>query len=185
MIEKKLSGSEGNFQCTDCRYVNDRQCEIVNHIQVAHLPNFPGYKCPHCGKHLLSISELEKHLKNDHGPGQKSPTSTPSTARVDKMYKCPVLQCQMSLTSRADFDIHIKSVHQLSLKFRDDTHTQNHIDETGSQSKISTSSSTMVSTIPPSISNQSIAHSSTTATSPENVNSKLYTQSRVSSLDDS
>jgi len=139
VIGGKMVTVQGSWQCNECEYYKSRQQRhIINHIQMAHLPNFPGYKCPksECRKLVQSTGEFESHIKTDHMVGIPMPslmanphnTPVPSPTQYcpnTGSYRCPVLQCQLRLGNREDFDIHIKTIHHLNLKFRDDDASSN------------------------------------------------------------
>ena len=68
-------------------------------------------------------------IKTDHVVGLPSPMANTNSTQVPSptqyspnsgSYRCPVLQCQLRLGNREDFDMHIKIIHHLNLKFRDD-----------------------------------------------------------------
>ena len=122
-ISTKMMAAMGYWHCADCKHYKSRQQRhMVNHIQISHLPSFPGYKCKECGKILPSTGEVEKHMKSEHAGEHKLSPPVPSVKNTQGRvaYRCPVLQCQLKLDSKEDFDIHIKTIHHLSLKFRDD-----------------------------------------------------------------
>ena len=132
VIGSKMVAGQGCWQCVECEYYKSKlQRNVVNHLQMTHLPNFPGYKCPksECRKLVQSIGEIERHIKTDHVVGLPSPMANTNNTQVPSptqyspnsgSYRCPVLQCQLRLGNREDFDMHIKIIHHLNLKFRDD-----------------------------------------------------------------
>jgi len=121
IISTKMMAAMGYWHCVDCKHYKSRQQRhMVNHIQISHLSNFPGYKCKDCGKILPSTGEVERHLKSEHSGGLQPSHNAVKEVPKKVAYRCPVIQCQLRLDSREQFDIHIKTVHHLSLKFRDD-----------------------------------------------------------------
>ena len=70
------------YLCTDCNlYKSRRLSQIVNHIQLSHLPQFPGYKCPHCSLNFQAILSFENHVKDDHS--FKSNSRTHPTRHIE------------------------------------------------------------------------------------------------------
>ena len=83
------------YLCTDCNlYKCRRLSQIVNHIQLSHLPHFPGYKCPHCSLKLKALLSFENHIKDDHFFNTKSksnPPNTPKRVEISSSLPAPIV----------------------------------------------------------------------------------------------
>ena len=80
------------YLCTDCNlYKCRRLSQIVNHIQLSHLPHFPGYKCPHCSKNFKAILSFENHIKDDHFFNTKSKSNPPKRVEISSSLPAPIV----------------------------------------------------------------------------------------------
>ena len=80
------------YLCTDCYlYKCRRLSQIVNHVQLSHLPHFPGYKCPHCSQKFQAILSFENHIKDDHFFNSKSKSHPPKHIEVSSSLPAPMI----------------------------------------------------------------------------------------------
>ena len=71
------------YLCTDCNLYKCRHLsQIVNHIQLSHLQQFPGYKCPHCSFMFPAFLSFENHIKDDHFHNTKSKFNPPKKIQI-------------------------------------------------------------------------------------------------------
>ena len=71
------------YLCTDCNLYKCRHLsQIVNHIQLSHLQQFPGYKCPHCSLMFPAFLSFENHIKDDHFHNTKSKFNPPKKIQI-------------------------------------------------------------------------------------------------------
>ena len=55
------------YGCSECGVFRCRQLrQMVSHVQLTHLPTFPGYRCPQCTSTLRGLVEFERHVKLHH-----------------------------------------------------------------------------------------------------------------------
>ena len=62
----RIEAGIARYQCSDCPFKGHYLRHLVNHIQLEHLKDFPGYKCPDCGRKILTFLDFEKHVKTQH-----------------------------------------------------------------------------------------------------------------------
>ena len=58
---------DNKYGCSECGVFRCRQLrQMVSHVQLTHLPSFPGYRCPHCSSTVRGLVEFERHVKLHH-----------------------------------------------------------------------------------------------------------------------
>ena len=67
IISSKITKAEsGDFLCLNCEFSHGAQHFVIDHIEMHHLPNFPGYKCTICKLVFQTWFIFKNHVNNIH-----------------------------------------------------------------------------------------------------------------------
>ena len=68
LINSKILEADHNvFLCADCTYLEQKIDNIVSHVEIHHIPNFPGYKCKFCaGIVFKTYIVFKDHIEKYH-----------------------------------------------------------------------------------------------------------------------
>ena len=67
VISSKMSKpASGGFQCRNCEFKHELQHFVIDHIEMNHLPNFPGYRCTLCKLVFQTWFIFKNHVNKVH-----------------------------------------------------------------------------------------------------------------------
>lgn len=64
--EKITKADNGHFYCRNCDFSHAAQHFVIDHIEMNHLPNFPGYRCTICHLLFQTWFIFKNHVKGIH-----------------------------------------------------------------------------------------------------------------------
>ena len=64
--EKITKADTGHFECRNCDFSHAAQHFVIDHIEMNHLPNFPGYRCTLCKLLFQTWFIFKNHVKGIH-----------------------------------------------------------------------------------------------------------------------
>ena len=82
VISSKMSKrATGGFQCMNCQFSHELQHFVIDHIEMNHLPKFPGYRCTLCKLLFQTWFIFKNHVNKIHCSNISLKTGS-STERV-------------------------------------------------------------------------------------------------------